>query len=173
MPTSADREQIVDQSSTSATASASVTSQPQVHILVHARVFAMAVKYQVDGLRELAAAKFKESVKAHWSHDEFVHAISVVHTSTADDVKVLRNIVADTIHDHFDELKLDENFETAVCGMPALAYELLSRVGTISGCTNGHSGLMRTEVCRQCHSEFDACEYCPTWVWCPGCGTKL
>jgi hypothetical protein len=171
--TASDDEPITTQGSASATVQASVASPPRVHIIEHARVFAMAVKYQVDGLRALAAAKFKQSVKAHYTHDDFIHAISVVHTSTAEDVKELRNIVGDTIHDHYDTLDLDPEFGDVVCGIPRLAYGLLSRVGTISGCANGHSGLMNTETCKHCHTKYDFCESCPTWIWCPGCGNKL
>lgn len=146
-----------------------VATPPSVHIVEHAKVFAIAVKYQVDGLRDLATAKFKHSVRASWDHDDFAHAISIVYTSTADNVPQLRDIVVDVIHDHFDTLKHKAEFESVVTSIPALAYALLKRVGTISGCTNGHKGQGATKYCMSCYTKFDICAACKPWKWCPCC----
>jgi hypothetical protein len=157
------------QSPTLAASSASVASQKRVYIIEHAKVFAMAVKYQVDGLRRLAAAKFKRSARANWNHDDFAHAISVVHNSTADDVPQLRKIVGDIIYEHFDTLKHKADIDALIRSIPLLAYGMLSRAGTIAGCANGHSGQMTATMCRYCQSKFDICEGCPAWTSCPCC----
>ena len=160
---------IAPQAPTLETASASVASPPSVYIIEHAKVFAMAVKYQVDGLRDLATVKFEQSVKASWNHDDFAHAVSVIYNSTADNVPQLRNIVVDVIHDHFDTLKHKAEFETVVTSIPALAYTLLKRVGTISGCTNGHKGQRATKFRMLCYTNFDICTGCKPWKFCPCC----
>jgi hypothetical protein len=147
----------------------SVAAPQPVYIIEHAKVFAIAVKYQVDGLRNLAAMKFKQSVRASWDHDDFAHAISIVYNSTADNVSQLRDITIDIIHDHFDALKHKAEFESAVSSIPALAYALLKRVGTISGCTNGHKGERATKFCMGCYTTFDICAACKKWKWCPLC----
>lgn len=41
---------------------ASDAEKPSVHLMEHAKVFAMDVKYRVDRLRHLATLKFKEAV---------------------------------------------------------------------------------------------------------------
>lgn len=100
--------------------------QSKVHIIEHAEVFAMAVKYQVESLRDLAAAKFKQSAEMDWDHEDFAEAISIVHSSTDESVSQLRNIVADVIHEHFEALQ-DKGVETVICEIPRLAYDLLKR----------------------------------------------
>ena len=146
---------------------------PPTHIIEHARVFAMAVKYQVKGLRALAAAKFQRSAQAFWDHDDFTQAISIVHKTTSDDVKELRDIVSDIIHVHLDALKVDDDFETAVTSIPHLAYGLLASVGTLSACANGHTGVMNSQACQHCRSRFDYCEACTSRTWCPYCGGRM
>lgn len=155
------------------TAPASVAPPLSVHIIEHAKVFAIAVKYQVNGLRKLATSKFKQAARVSWDHDDFTQAISVVYNSTADDVPELRNIFIDVIHDRFDTLKQKSEFEAVVTSIPALAFTLLKRVGTISGCANGHKGKGTTKFCMGCHTQFDICTACRPWTWCPCCQVKI
>lgn len=161
------------QSVTSATVSTFLPAGRPTHIIEHARVFAMAVKHQVDGLRALAAANFQKSAQANWNHDDFTQAISIVHKTTPDEVHELRDIVTDIIHEHFDALKLDDEIETVVTSFPPLAYGLLTRVGALSACANGHTGVMDSEACQHCRSRFDFCEACKSWIWCPYCGGRM
>lgn len=98
----------------------------QVYIIEHAKVFAMAIKYQVEGLQDLAAAKFKQSAEMDWDHEDFAEAISIVHDSTPESVSQLRDIVADAIHEHFDALQ-NKRVQTVICNIPRLAYDLLKR----------------------------------------------
>jgi high-affinity K+ transport system ATPase subunit B len=149
---------------TPATNSTSTTSQPPVNIIEHAKVFAIAVKYQVDGLRDLAAEKFKRSAKVFWDHEDFAHAIFVVHNSTSDGVSKLRDIVADTLCEHFDKLKHKPEIETVVCSIPALAYALLKRGGTATGCPNGHNAGLYVYKCpyQGCNFKQNLCDTCRT-----------
>lgn len=96
-------------------------------IIVHAKVFAISIKYQANGLRDLATTKFGEAVKSSWNTRAFAQAIEIVYNSTTDDNKQLRNIVADTIHEHFDDLKYGNDVEAVVSQIPGLAYGLLKR----------------------------------------------
>jgi hypothetical protein len=108
----------------------------QGYIIEHAKVFAIAVKYQIDGLRDLAASKFKDAANAYWKHDDFAHSIYIAYDSTTDEVTQLREVVADVLLEHFDDLEQDiPEFETALCEIPRLAYALLkrSRAGSKSG----------------------------------------
>jgi hypothetical protein len=149
---------------------ASVTSQSRVYVIEHAKVFAMAVKYQVDGLRDLATTKFKQSVQTSWNHEDFAHASFVIYDSTPEDVSQLREIVANTLHNHFSELKDKPEVETVVCGNPHLAYALLKRDGTLPACANGHGGQMTTKGCWDCQFNSDICKSCVSWRYCPNCG---
>jgi len=62
----------------------------------------MAIKYQADGLRRLAAKKFREAASVEWESEDFARVVHVVYTSTPDDAQELRSITADTTNDHFD-----------------------------------------------------------------------
>jgi hypothetical protein len=99
-------------------------------MLEHAKVSAMAIKYQVNGLRDLAVSKFTDAVKAGWDHESFAHTIFTVYNSTADDVTNLREIVAVTIYEHFDDLKKRDEIEVVVSSTGGLAYNLLERSRT-------------------------------------------
>lgn len=108
-----------------------------VYVIEHAKVFAIAVKYQIDGLRDLAASKFKEAATSYWNHDDFAHSIHIAFNSTAEEVTQLRKVVSDILHKHFDDLEDKPEVEAVVCNIPRLAYALLkrSRAGGKNGST--------------------------------------
>lgn len=101
--------------------------QPNVSLMQHAKLFTMAVKYQIDGLRHLITQKFKEAVATQWSHEDFAHTIHIVYNSTAEDVTELREIVADAVHAHFEELQERPGVEVSMRSIAALTYGLLTR----------------------------------------------
>lgn len=110
----------------------------RVYMIEHAKVFAIAVKFQIDGLRDLAALKFKQAATAYWSHDDFAHSVHIVFNSTAEEVTQLREIVSDILHQHFDDLEAKPEVEAVVCNTPRLAYALLKR--SRAGGKNGGFG---------------------------------
>ena len=131
-------------------------------ILNHAKVFAMATKYQVHGLRSLAVSKFLEAVRTGWDHDSFARTIFTVYNSTADDVTGLRDIVAGTIHDHFDVLKEKDDVEIIVSSIGGLAYSLLKR-SIRTTCTQRHHDASKAgwEVyCKACDFISRCCYRC-------------
>jgi hypothetical protein len=136
----------------------------KVHLIEHAKVFALAVKYQADGLRELAISKFKESIEANWNHEDLSHAIHIVYQSTTDDVTELRDIVTDTVHDHFDELNGQETVKAVVSSIASLAYGLLERFRTTqpkkSTCSFGHYGESKIRKCSNCRYRNEECNLC-------------
>lgn len=164
-------------------------SQPlaeRVFMIEHAKVFAMAVKYQVDGLKSLALAKFISSVTSHWNHEDFAHTIFVAFNSTAEDVTQLRDVVNNVLHEHFDELQNKAEIETVVCRLPRLTYGLLKR----SRETKPPSALVceqKSHVtpslheihCRSCNARTKACLSCDKITGyygactCPKCGQYI
>ncbi|RMZ23193.1 hypothetical protein D0859_12773 [Hortaea werneckii] len=67
-------------------------------LLMHAKVFAAAVKYQVAALRKLATKKFTDSLQRNLGHGSFTEVICaevirVVYTTTPEDVRALRDVV--------------------------------------------------------------------------------
>jgi hypothetical protein len=127
------------------------TQQPpsQTYIIEHAKVFAIAVKYQIDGLRDLAASKFKDAATAHLGHEDFVHSIYVAYNSTPDEVTQLRDVVTDILHQHFDDLEDDPEVEAALCYVQRLAYDVLkrSRAGDKNESTTLADGSYKCDEC--------------------------
>lgn len=108
------------------------TSEPAAqenYIVEHAKVFAVAVKHQVDGLRQLAKSKFIDETTKYdaWSHDNFAQAVSIVYNSTFDTVTELRDVVKELLHAHFEELERKPDIEAVVTSIPQLSYALLKR----------------------------------------------
>ena len=58
---------------------------------------------------------------------EFAEATYLAYTTTAEDVKELRGLAADTIDKHADELLKKAEIEKVVCSSSGLAYEVLKR----------------------------------------------
>lgn len=155
-------------------APASTPATATSFLVEHARVFAMAIKYQIDGLRQLAAKKFKQTASVHWNHEDFAHAIHVVYTSTVDDVQELRAIVADTINDHLNDLQDKDEIEVVVSSLGGLAYSLLKRKNPPFCCARQHKGEGLHLVCPtpSCAFSFDICKQCHRTrqvVYCPFC----
>lgn len=96
------------------------------NMVMHAKVFAAAVKYQVLGLRSVASSKFESAVKANWNHGSFAEAAHVVYTTTPEEVRTLRDVVATALTEHadlFDKVEV----EAVVRSITGLSYELLKR----------------------------------------------
>jgi len=145
----------------------------RVYLIEHAKVFAIAVKYQIDGLRDLAASKFEEAAAAHWNNDDFPHAVHVAYNSTADQVTQLRKIVADTLHERLDDLAEKAEVETVVRSIPGLAYDLLKRRCGRVACFNGHTASAGRRHCSNCVGMVRCCSHCLVQGFscpCPDCG---
>jgi hypothetical protein len=143
-------------------------------MLLHARVFAAAVKYQVAVLKTLAAFKFNVAVARTWKHDSFAEAVEEVCLSTPEKVRDLRDIVVETIDKHSSELLAKDEIREVVRANPDLSFELLCRKsGVPGGCTAGASettnprecvgSRMRCQECgEQWRSRFAFCFICNT-----------
>ena len=113
-------------SKTTTSDDSSVSRSPE-SLLTHAKVFAAAIKYQADGLRDLAEEKFRKTIPFFWNHEIFAEVVMVVFHSTPDGVSTVRDIVIDTLYNHLDALKDKKKIRAALCEIPCLAYILLRR----------------------------------------------
>lgn len=91
---------------------------------IHAQVYAIGEKYNLQGLKDLAAFNFEESIEYMFSGVEFFEAVTLVFTSTPETDTSLRDIVAKHIYEEktlYGMYKeLDENMQTT----PGLAYHV-------------------------------------------------
>jgi hypothetical protein len=86
--------------STSAPTETAPPSGPKVHLIEHAKIFAMAVEYHIAALQNLAAQKFKTEFMEHWDHEDLAHAIHVIYTSTPEDITQLREVAVEALDAH-------------------------------------------------------------------------
>ena len=162
----------------------------KVHLIEHAKVFAMAVEYHVDALRNMAVAKFRVQAEEHWDHEDLAHAIHVVYTSTADEVTQLREVAAEVLNAHRSELLEKAEIATLLRTMTGLACDLLTRnaigksrvkgTGEVVcyGDDSHRKSFPAPLECSHCGQYFVVCPMCegdPShfqggWWGCPHCG---
>ncbi|KAK4936905.1 hypothetical protein LTR28_010014, partial [Elasticomyces elasticus] len=100
------------------------TAEP--NLALHAKVYGMAEKYGINGLKALALDKFKIQATKHWDSMDFPEAIHIVYTSTPSTDKDMRDVVADVLG-WYGVLLDKPEIEAAVLEINGLAYELLKR----------------------------------------------
>jgi hypothetical protein len=102
-----------------------IVSKP--HLITHAKVYAVAEKYGIRGLKALSRKKFSSQMSHHWISAEFPLAIQDVYDTTVDSDRGLRDIVIQTFREH-PQLAQRRDVEDVVKETPNLAWELF-RVG--------------------------------------------
>ncbi|SMR49069.1 unnamed protein product [Zymoseptoria tritici ST99CH_3D1] len=99
-------------------------SMPGDSALAHAKVFAVAEKYQVPGLKELAVSKFKAAMEISQENADLAEIITTVFTTTPETVRDLRDLVSARLTT--DCTLLDRiDVEFAVNNVSGLTFELL------------------------------------------------
>ncbi|KAF2440071.1 hypothetical protein P171DRAFT_489849 [Karstenula rhodostoma CBS 690.94] len=93
-------------------------------LLTHARMYAIADRLLVTGLKALAAAEFRLACLHFWKEPEFGLAAEYVFLSTPDEDKSLRSLVCKTIAEH-SELVKDEKVDYLLKEHKGFAYDLL------------------------------------------------
>ncbi|KAI9809482.1 MAG: hypothetical protein M1826_003896, partial [Phylliscum demangeonii] len=74
-------------------------------LTVHARMYAIADKYQIPGLKDLSKRKFSTTVTDKWNNESFSHAVRVVYNSTPQNDRGLRDVVARIGREHIHALR--------------------------------------------------------------------
>ena len=91
--------------------------------LVHARVYALAEKFGILGLKSLAKAKFEILSSESWDDPGFLDALEEVYTTTIDQDRGLRDVILQVFRRNPDlEYRLD--VQDALRDVPTLAYDL-------------------------------------------------
>jgi hypothetical protein len=69
-------------------------------LLLHAKMYEIADKYDVVGLKELAREKFLRACAVYWDDEHFAPAAYYAFSTTMDDDMSLRDIVGKVISEH-------------------------------------------------------------------------
>jgi hypothetical protein len=70
-------------------------------LTIHATMYALADKYHVNGLAEVAKAKFEACVRHHVDSEDFVNAVQLAYSSTPESNRGLRDAVVNAFLVHF------------------------------------------------------------------------
>ncbi|KAI1495165.1 BTB/POZ protein [Biscogniauxia mediterranea] len=70
------------------------------NIVTHVRVYSLAEKYLVEGLKRIACDKFKAEVARQWSSQDFLDAVREAYTSTIESDRGLRDVITSAFYDH-------------------------------------------------------------------------
>lgn len=97
------------------------------YLMTHTKVYAIAEKYGITGLKTLARSKFASQLKVHRDSSELPEALQEVYETTVDSDRGLRDIVIQTFRT-YPELARRKDVEAIVKDTPNLAWELF-RVG--------------------------------------------
>ncbi|KAF2679206.1 hypothetical protein K458DRAFT_119023 [Lentithecium fluviatile CBS 122367] len=105
-----------------------MTTEPEAdtekpHLITHAKVYAIAEKYGISGLKTLARKKFAHQIEAHLGSEELPEACQEAYESTVDTDRGLRDVIIQTFRSHPD-LSLRKDMEMTVKETPGLAFEL-------------------------------------------------
>lgn len=121
----------------------------KVDLCLHANVYALGEKYEIAALKEASVRKFAERAESSWNSEDFRNAVKIVFTTTADQDKDLRDLVARILSQHRRELAPDPAVETAVRQVDGLAYRLWKMTTTERGptCNTCQSVLVRRCQC--------------------------
>ncbi|KAI0859965.1 hypothetical protein F4860DRAFT_481275 [Xylaria cubensis] len=121
------------QNSSEAThASLGEASQIPSSLVLHAKIYALAEKYNICGLKDFALQEFKAAAAEHWATPGFLEAARVAYISTIEADRGLRDVVVTTFHRHSELLNQEETLSVLKeSGM--LAYDLLIYVHTNQG----------------------------------------
>lgn len=106
----------------------SVQAEPEpatekAHLVTHAKVYAIAEKYGIAGLKALSRKKFSQELDLHLDRPEFADACQEAYESTFHTDRGLRDVIIQTFRAN-PGLSLRADVEEVVRETPGLAFEL-------------------------------------------------
>lgn len=88
-------------------------------------VYAIAEKYDIPELKDLAKRKFETLVRSKWPHDDFYNITKAVFSTTPDGDMGLRQNVMDVCGNHFQDILRDEQSGAAFLDNKVIAAAVL------------------------------------------------
>ena len=98
-------------------------SSQESHLVLHTKVYAIAEKYDIPALKQMAKRKFEMEMACYYDSPELADAIEDVYCSTIDSDRGLRDIVLQTFKCH-PQLASTQDVFGVINDTPSLAFEL-------------------------------------------------
>ncbi|KAI9767184.1 MAG: hypothetical protein M1839_004603 [Geoglossum umbratile] len=89
------------------------------------RVYAIAEKYDIKGLKELAMERLSAWVETNWNHDKFPAMVREAYESTPGSDRGLRDIIERVLAKHATEVVNDVKFKDLLCEVGSLSLAIL------------------------------------------------
>jgi len=70
-------------------------------LTIHAKMYALGDKYQVEGLCDLAKRKFETCLSEHAHSEDFIEAVQIAYSTTPDSNRGLRDAVISAFRTEF------------------------------------------------------------------------
>lgn len=99
------------------------STESESHLLLHTQVYALAEKYDIPTLKQLAKRKFEMAVACYYDAPELADAIEFVYTSTIDSDRGLRDVVLQLFRNH-PQLANTQDVFAVIKETPTLALDL-------------------------------------------------
>lgn len=107
-------------------------AQPKGSLTMHTRMYALAVKYDLKDLKNVAVAKMQMAVRGTWDREDFAKAIAVAFGAAPEGDTGMRDIIMATILSCSANLVSDPVVEKAINAVDGLPFELFKRQSTNS-----------------------------------------
>lgn len=98
-------------------------SEDESYLVLHTKVYALAEKYDIPSLKQLAKSKFEMAMACNYDSPDFADAIEEVYCSTIDSDRGLRDVVLEAFKSH-PQLANTGDVYSVIQGTPSLALEL-------------------------------------------------
>lgn len=96
----------------------------QNHLSTHAKVYALASKYDVPKLRSMASKNFQIACGSYWELGNIIDAMNIVFKTTAPNDLTLRKILRQTLAEKSVDLVHENSFREAVESIDGLSFDL-------------------------------------------------
>ncbi|KAK1067289.1 hypothetical protein LTR74_006493 [Friedmanniomyces endolithicus] len=97
--------------------------EDQANLVIHARVYALAEKYDIPSLKHIAKQKLEMAMACNYDSPDLPLAIEEVYCSTIDTDRGLRDIVCEAFRCH-PQLASTPDVRQAISELPSLALDL-------------------------------------------------
>jgi hypothetical protein len=99
------------------------STESESHLFLHAQVYALAEKYDIPSLKQLARQKFEVATACYYDAPELTDAIRYVFSSTVDSDRGLRGVVVQLFKRH-PQLATTPDMNAVIRETPSLALDL-------------------------------------------------
>ena len=129
----------------------------------NANMYAIADKYRIDALKDLARDKFSRILDAGWDITDFLEVIETVYTTTPASDRGLRDRLAPVLLEHKDELHDNEVFVSLIKDKLSdgeFAMDVIHAWTEFSSLENGFPKKRSPINCKHCKRSLDHCPHC-------------